>query len=134
MKTSKDPRHIGRVKVMQELFEWQFLDSEQRKNARDNHQVEEKPLSAVSQSVIDNLAKIDSLITEAAPAWPIEKINKIDLAVLRLAVYELSFAKKAPEKVIVDEAVELAKEYGSETSSGFINGVLGTLIEKNNSK
>ncbi len=72
-------------------------------------------------------AKIDRMITKAAPEWPITKINKVDLAILRNAVGELS-AGKTPLKVVADEAVELAKEYGSEASPGFVNGVLGTIL------
>ena len=72
--------------------------------------------------------KIDKLIEKAAPAWPINNLNKIDLAILRLAVYELENGD-TPPKVIIDEAVELAKEYGAESSSSFINGVLGTIYK-----
>lgn len=76
------------------------------------------------------LPQIDKLILEAAPAYPIEKIAKIDVAILRLAVYELLFEKKEPPKVIIDEAIELGKELGGEGSPAFINGVLGTLFKK----
>lgn len=120
MKTSKDPRHITRIKTMQELFAIEFGKSG----------VKEREISAYSQGIIENMEKIDQLIEQAAPSWPVGKINKVDLAVLRLAIFELFISKKAPTKVIVDEAVELAKEYGSESSGSFVNGVLGTLIEK----
>ena len=72
------------------------------------------------------------MIAKAAPAWPIEKINKIDLSILRLAAYELTLDNQAPPKVVVDEAIELAKKFGSESSPGFVNGVLGKLIIDNN--
>lgn len=119
MKTSKDPRHITRIKTMQELFAIEFGKSG----------VKEREISAYSQEIIENIEKIDQLIEEAAPSWPVEKINKVDLAVLRLGIYELFFSRKAPTKVVVDEAVELAKEYGSESSGSFVNGVLGKLID-----
>ncbi|MBI1982106.1 MAG: transcription antitermination factor NusB, partial [Candidatus Levybacteria bacterium] len=64
----------------------------------------------------------------AAPEFPIGKINKVDLAVLRLAVFELLVERKEPQKVIIDEAIELAKEYGGETSPSFINGALGNIL------
>ena len=67
-------------------------------------------------------------IEAAATEWPINRLNKIDLAVLRLAVYELKY-EETPPKVVIDEAVELAKEFGSENSSSFINGVLGTIYK-----
>ncbi len=89
-----------------------------------------------SQSVKPELVKqilkkkrgIDAKIQKAAPEWPLNNLNKIDLAILRLAVYELEKAE-TPPKVVIDEAVELAKEYGGESSSSFINGVLGTIYK-----
>ena len=63
--------------------------------------------------------------------FPISKIAKIDVAILRLAVYELIFEKNTPPKVIIDEAIELAKEYGSDSSPSFVNGVLGSIYKKN---
>lgn len=100
---------------MQELFAWDFngVNALSSENAR---------------KIKSHLSKIDEEISKAAPAWPIEKINKVDLAVLRLAVYELLYQKDVPPKVTVDEAIELAKDYGSDSSSSFVNGVLGKLI------
>src|SRR5258708_38026972 len=115
MKTSKDPRHLERIKVMQELFAWDFQE-----NSKFTH--------PVSQEIVDNVEKTDEYIKEAAPTWPIEKVNKIDLAILRQAVFELMFVKQVPPKVVIDEAVEIAKEYGSDSSPSFINGALGKLI------
>ena len=68
-------------------------------------------------------------IKKAAPTWPIEKLNKIDLAILRLAVFELE-NQQTPPKVVIDEAIELAKEFGAESSASFVNGVLGTIYKK----
>lgn len=79
--------------------------------------------------IIFALPSIDQQIRVAAPEWPIDKIAKIDLAVLRLAVFELSIEKKEPPKVVIDEAIELAKEYGNDHSSQFVNGVLGTILK-----
>jgi len=72
----------------------------------------------------------DKSICQYAPKWPIDQINKIDLAVLRLAFWEISL-EKTPPKVIIDESIEIAKEYGAETSSSFINGVLGSWAKNN---
>lgn len=77
---------------------------------------------------MQNKATIDSHIQKAAPEYPIEKINRTDLAILRLAVYELLIEKKEPNNVIIDEAIELAKEFGGEASPAFINGALGKLL------
>ncbi len=116
MKTSRDPRHQDRIKAMQEIYAWSF-----------NNLIELENLKA--KETIQNLEKIDKLISDSAPAFPLETINKVDLAILRLAAYELVIEQKTPVKVIVDEAVELGKEFGSESSASFINGALGKLIE-----
>ena len=79
--------------------------------------------------IVTALPAIDEKIRVAAPEWPIDKIAKIDLAVLRLAVFELTIDKKEPPKVVIDEAIELSKEFGNEHSSQFINGVLGTILK-----
>jgi len=81
-------------------------------------------------NVILKLKKIDKLIAAAAAEWKIDKINRIDLAILRLAVWELAVDKKNPQKAVIDEAIEVAKRYGSEGSPGFVNGVLGTILKK----
>ena len=116
MKTPFDPRHQRRRKAVQALFAWGFKDGE----------IEDK----LASEVLLNLNKIDNIITKCAPEWPIDQINKLDLAVLRLAVFELSIVAKEPPKVIIDEAVELGKEFGSESTSSFINGVLGTVFKE----
>lgn len=86
----------------------------------------------MAREIWERVEDIDKLIAQAAPSWPVNKINKIDLAILRQAVFELVLdsLQAAPPKVIVDEAVELGKEYGSDSSASFINGVLGKLIEQ----
>ncbi|KKU85695.1 MAG: N utilization substance protein B-like protein [Candidatus Gottesmanbacteria bacterium GW2011_GWA2_47_9] len=81
------------------------------------------------ENILSNLQTLDGSIRASAPEWPIEKIAKIDLAILRLAVYELLVEKHEPPKVIIDEAVELAKEFGNESSPKFVNGVLGTILK-----
>lgn len=118
MKRKSDPRHLRRRQITQELYALSF------KNPH--------PQSQASQKIAPKLSQIDKIIEKCAVEWPIEKINKVDLAILRLAIFELAFEKKTPPKVIIDEAIELAKEFGSESSAGFINGVLGTVIKKRN--
>lgn len=114
MKTANDPRHQKRITMMQQLFGYSFYEHTPHKETKD---------------VIEHLSKIDALIEQAASEWPLPKIAKIDLAILRLAVWELKFESKNPQKVVIDEAVELAKSYGNEHSAKFINGVLGTIIK-----
>ena len=82
---------------------------------------------ATAKEILNNQELIDNKIKAAAPEFPIEKINRTDLAILRLAVYELLISKTAPKNVIIDEAIELAKEFGGESSPAFVNGALGKL-------
>lgn len=86
-------------------------------------------VTAGIQPILPKLPAIDERIRVAAPEWPVDKIAKIDLAILRLAVYELTVEKKEPPKVVIDEAIELAKEFGNEHSPQFVNGVLGTILK-----
>ena len=99
---------------MQQLFSYSFRDSD---------------IGNESAPIIADVSNLDARITQSAPEWPLEKIAKIDLAILRLAVWELMVEKKEPQKVIIDEAVELAKSFGNEHSAKFINGVLGTIVK-----
>lgn len=124
MKNKKtiDPRHRRRQKAVKALFALSFNQVAQRKKTAPSYPLAEK--------VAAKIPLIDKIIIKAAPKWPIEKINRIDLAILRLAVWELCFQKKNPPKVIINEAVELAKEYGSENSPSFVNGVLGTIFQQ----
>jgi len=116
MKTSLDPRHQKREEAVEALFTWGF----QKKKSQ----------VILANEVIGHLSEIDSMIENSAPQWPLEQINRIDLAILRLAIYELEIVKTEPVKVIIDEAVELAKEFGGSSSPSFVNGVLGTILKK----
>lgn len=113
MKTPLDPRHQKRVNLVQQLFALSFDRG--------------RPEAKIGQ-IKEHLTFIDQKIQAAAPEWPIEKISKIDLSILRLSTYELAVLKKEPPKVVIDEAIELAKEFGNENSPKFINGVLGTIL------
>lgn len=114
MKTPNDPRHRRRQQLIEELFKVEFHDQKIDDKARE---------------IISHKAVLDEQIRKAAPEFPIDKINRIDLAILRLAVYELTLEKKEPPHVIIDEAIELAKEYAGDTSPAFINGALGNIIK-----
>ena len=114
MKNPLDPRHKKRQKLVEELFKGDFL---------------KQPMSDRAKDILSKKDELDEKIELAAPEYPVEKINKVDLAILRLAVYELYVEKSTPPKVVVDEAIELAKEYGSDSSSSFVNGALGKLIQ-----
>lgn len=116
MKNPLDPRHKKRQKIVEDLFRKSFYN---------------QPTDKEADKIYVNLKTIDSSIEKAAPGFPIDKINRVDLAILRLAIFELLIEKKEPPKVIIDEAIELAKEYGGEASPSFINGALGNIAMKN---
>ncbi|MBI4758171.1 MAG: transcription antitermination factor NusB [Chloroflexi bacterium] len=82
------------------------------------------------QGVLANLGFIDDLLQKAAPSWPIDQMAKIDVNILRLAIYEITKCQQVPIKVAINEAVELAKLYGSDSSGKFVNGVLGTVARQ----
>ncbi len=115
MKTATDPRHLKRREAIKLLFAETYT-------AQPN-------LPELVQKILKEKENINGLITKAAPQWPVDKLNKIDLAILWLAIYELE-NEETPPKVVIDEAVELAKEFGSESSPSFVNGVLGTIYKE----
>ncbi len=119
MKTAADPRHLKRRETARLLFAETF--------AHQNN------LTDLVKEILAKKDQIDKEITKAAPTWPIDKLNRIDLAILRLSVYELENTD-TPPKVVIDEAVELAKELGSENSGSFVNGVLGTIYKEKTEK
>lgn len=79
------------------------------------------------RGVIENRERIDDTIRQTAPAWPLDQIATVDRNILRLAIYEILIDNKVPMRAAINEAVELAKEFGGETSPKFINGVLGSV-------
>jgi N utilization substance protein B len=115
MKNPLDPRHKKRQKAVADLFKLDFR---------------KQTVGDFAKEIFTKKGFIDEKIAKAAPEYPIDKINKTDLAILRLAVYELFIEKNQPTKVIIDEAIELAKEFGGDTSPAFVNGALGKLIKK----
>ena len=86
------------------------------------------------KGVEQNSEDIDAYITEYAPQWPLEQIQKVDLEILRVALWEGFLSDTTPPKVAIDEAIEIAKEFGGDASSKFINGVLGSIYEKETKK
>lgn len=82
----------------------------------------------IYNGVKENLEEIDKVIVRVAPDWPIKNINKIDLTILRIGIFELEFLKETPKKIVIDECVELGKKFGNDSTSKFINGVLDNII------
>jgi len=137
-------RHTARTLTLQSLFE---LDVKEETSAgqeyaeklllriRDEFQPELKDYSfasALLKSVLSRLFTLDDIITRAAPDWPLDKIGIVDRNVLRIGLSELLFGERedTPPKVAIDEAIELAKEFGGETSGKFVNGVLGAIYKE----
>lgn len=115
-----DPRHKRRMDLVQQLFSRSFNETS----------FSEADASEYDQDVLDTLEQrdqLDALIQEAAPERPLTEINQVDLAIMRLIVFE-SRERKTPKKVLINEAVELAKEFGTDSSPRFINGALGKIL------
>ncbi len=131
-------RHLARTIAMQSLFEWDFNDRKDDLEAILNNHIREFGKEAegtefvfeLANGVKNNLAAIDEIITKHAPEWPMEQIPPVDRNVLRLGVYELMFLKQVPPKVAINEAVELGKTFGGESTGKFVNGVMGTLFKE----
>ena len=132
-------RHLGRVIVLQSLYEYEFRNKAGDPNAdidtiiAKNIEPYEKALGdtefvySLTRAVVEHIPELDEALRPLAPEWPIETIAAIDRNVLRIGLFELSECRdKVPPKVAINEAVELAKAFGSDNSSKFINGVLGT--------
>ena len=131
-------RHLGRIIVLQSLYEYDFrkesndiaVDIEEivtRNIDRYSETIEDKAfVRTLAAGVLATQDELDSTIGPIAPEWPIEQIARVDRSILRMALWELKHSKDVPPKVVINEAVELAKAFGGDNSSKFINGVLGT--------
>ena len=131
-------RHLARTIAMQSLFMWDFngrqsseFDSIIKGNFsyfapsfNDNGFVKN-----LIKGVVDNLEKIDKIIVKYATEWPLEQITIVDRNILRIGVYELVMAPDIPPKVAINEAIEIAKTFGGESSGKFVNGVLGAIFK-----
>lgn len=121
---------------MQSLYEWDFHPGTSLLAIADRliipvkDDVDIEYVHRVVKGTEQYLEEFDGLITKAAPEWPLEQISVIDKSILRLAAYELLKDEDIPPKVAINEAVEIAKTFGGENSSKFINGVLGTLYRQ----
>lgn len=135
-------RHLGRIIALQTLYEQDF-----RSECGDKHfklgEVLKRNIDRYHETVDDQVfikqlvdgvskqsRKLDDKLQPLAPEWPMAQIARMDRIVLRMGAYELLYGKDVPPKVVINEAVELAKAFGGENSSKFINGVLGTLLKE----
>jgi len=139
-------RHLGRIVALQTLYEQDFRreveDSSfdiamvlERNIGRYEDTVEDKDfIRDLVSGVESHEQELDELIRPVAPEWPIEQIARMDRIILHIGAYELVYDKSVPPKVVINEAVELAKAFGGDNSSKFINGVLGTLLRQQEEK
>src|SRR3990167_4210997 len=133
-------RQLARSLILQSLYEWDFY-----KRKPDLTKIVERNLNEFApgldepdfawrlvKGVIEHIDEIDAIITKAAPEWPVEQIAIIDRNALRIGLYELLYAdpEEVPPKVAINEAIEIAKNYGGPNSGKFINGVLGTVYKQ----
>jgi N utilization substance protein B len=133
-------RHLARSIVLQSLYEWDFYGQKTdltkivERNLKEFGPGIDEPefVWRIAKGIIENFDKFNKIIEKAAPEWPLNQISIIDRNVLRIGLYELLFAdpEEVPPKVAINEAIELAKNYGGPNSSKFINGVLGTVYKE----
>lgn len=129
-------RHLCRALALQSLYEWDFHRSETKDATeilkRDIEEfapdLEEKDFAEkIVKGIMEHQTEIDGLITKFAPDWPLAKITTVDRNVLRIGTFELTYTHEIPSKVAINEAIELAKTFGGESSGKFVNGVLGAV-------
>jgi N utilization substance protein B len=132
-------RHFARIVAMQSLYEWDFRGKQKdedpisifERNCNDlESAVDGDFASHLINTVTRHREEIDKMIAAAAPEWPFEQIALLDRNIIRVAVAEILYDKNVPPRVAINEAIELSKTYGSETSSKFVNGVIGTIYRQ----
>lgn len=139
-------RHLGRIIALQTLYEQEVRRECQDKSFklkqvlgrninRYKAMVEDQEfVKSLVNGVNTYQQEIDEVIQPVAPEWPLDQIARIDRLVLRIGTFELLYETNVPPKVVINEAVELAKSFGNDNSSKFINGVLGTILRQKDSK
>lgn len=131
-------RHLARTCVMQTIFAIEFRGkdpSEMLTKILDEFapKLTERDFAvATLKGILDNKKEIIKIIAKHAPQWPVEKIARIDRAILEIGVYEIVFSKEVPKVVAINEAIEIAKMFGDNNSPKFINGVLSAVMKKYN--
>ena len=134
-------RHLARTIAMQTLFEWDFHGKQSKEDAIAKLQYnlsdfspkfenDDNFVETTVKGVLENMEEIDALISKYATDWPIEQITIVDRNILRVGVYELKYNAEIPSKVAINEAIEIAKKFGGESSGKFVNGVLGAVFKE----
>ena len=133
-------RRLMRVAVLQVLSEVDCVSHalddvlSYRRESHDLSAPADEFLTGMTEGVLENINELDKIITEFAPSWPVSHMSVIDRNLLRMAIYEMTMGGDTPPKVAINEAVELAKVFGSDSSPRFVNGVLGSVMETSVSK
>jgi len=131
-----DPRHIARILAVQYFFSqykheneagFQTFEVESLLQILEEEKYDKTLYEKIVDGVESNVEKLDNIIKEKAPEWPIDQINPVNLSILRLALWEGFIEKLTPPKVVINEAIEMAKQLSSEADGAFINGVLGNI-------
>ncbi|MAF26080.1 transcription antitermination factor NusB [bacterium] len=134
-------RHLARTIALQTLYQWDFNGREPGEiEAGITHNMQEFGpgldevdfIKKLVNGVADKQKEIDEVIVRFAPEWPLDKITMVDRNVLRIGIYEMKFDDDIPHKVAINEAIELAKAFGGESSGKFVNGVLGSIYKEIN--
>ena len=129
-------RHLGRTIIMQSLYQWDFRgrNTDVLQTSLENNLREFAPefddiqfVENTVNGILTNIDTLDSILTKYAPQWPLEQITLVDRNVLRIGIYELKINPDIPARVAINEAIELAKTFGGESSGKFVNGVLGAI-------
>lgn len=135
-------RHLGRIIALQTLYEQEFRveckdDAFRLEQVLDRNTSRYRDMVEDQQFIVDLVKgvdarqeELDKILQPIAPEWPISQIARMDRIILRIGAYELIYSANVPPKVVINEAVELAKSFGGENSSKFVNGVLGTLLKQ----
>lgn len=136
-------RHQARAIVVQSLYEWDFYDQNPKQDVvaiaqrnleefANGSEEQKEFVLRLLKNIKKHLPRIDEIITKAAPKWPLKQIPALDRNVLRLGIYELLYSdyREVPPKVAINEAIELAKQFGGANSGKFVNGVLGTIYKE----
>lgn len=133
-----DKRHVARMLAVQYLytvasknkFETEFFEAESLLNELEEKRFNRRLYQEIIEGVLTNQEEIDKVIIDKAPEWPLSELKPVNLAILRIAIWEIKFKHDSPFKVVINEAIELAKELSDEGSAKFINGVLGKITQE----
>ncbi len=128
-------RHLSRIAVMQALFEREKHERTEpqaslERNAEELGEVDTEFAAVLLKGVLSREGEVKAAVQEHAPQWPMERMDPISRCILLIGAYELLFANDAPPAVVMNEAIEIAKEYGTDEGGKFVNGVLNAIAHR----